>query len=200
MSNSFFIVGAGGHAKVVIEIIEEANGTVVGIADAKFEKTELLGYPVNIEPLAGSLVILAIGNNELRKKLSAEKHAEFGTAIHPRANISSRSRIGNGTVIMAGCTVNSGAEIGLHCIINTNASVDHDCVLGDFVHVSPNASLAGNVTVGEGTHVGIGSSIIQGITIGKWAVIGAGSVIIKDVPDHAVVVGVPGNIIKLNKE
>jgi acetyltransferase EpsM len=72
--------------------------------------------------------------------------------------------------------------------------------LADFVHISPGASLAGNVSVGEGTHIGIGSSIIQGVSIGKWVTIGAGTVIISDVPDHAVVVGVPGKIIKYNKD
>jgi acetyltransferase EpsM len=77
--------------------------------------------------------------------------------------------------------------------------VDHDCELGNFVHVSPNVALAGNVKVGEGTHLGIGSCVIQGIIIGKWATIGAGTVVITDVPDHAVIVGNPGRIIKYNK-
>jgi acetyltransferase EpsM len=69
----------------------------------------------------------------------------------------------------------------------------------DFAHISPGAHLAGNVTVQEGAHVGIGASIIQGITIGKWATIGAGTVIIQDVPDYAVVVGIPGKVIRYNQ-
>ncbi len=73
-----------------------------------------------------------------------------------------------------------------------------DCVIGDFAHIAPNVSIAGNVSIGEGSQIGIGASIVQGVTIGKWAVVGAGSVILDDVPDYAVVVGVPGKIIKYN--
>lgn len=88
------------------------------------------------------------------------------------------------------------AQIGRHYIINTGAVVEHDCKLADFIHVYPNASLAGNVSVGVGTHIGIGATVIQGIKIGQWATIGAGAVIIEDVPDFAVVVGVPGKTIR----
>lgn len=200
MDTEYIIYGASGHAKVIIEIIEVANGKIRGVVDSDPSIQQVLGYPVGTNHIPGIPVIIAIGNNTLRKKLSLEIKDGFGTAIHPRATLSPRCTILPGTVVMAGATINSDAKIGAHCIINTNASVDHDCVLGDFVHVSPNASLAGNVTVGEGTQIGIGSTVIQGVTIGKWAMIGAGSVIIKDVPDHAVVVGVPGSIIKYIKQ
>ncbi len=201
MKQQFGIIGAGGHAKVVIEIIEEMGGTIVSITDRDSTIHGLLGYMVTADPPpATSAVLIAVGNNRARKKLSADISKGFGTAIHPKANLSSRCSIGAGSVVMAGATINSGAVIGGHCIINTNASVDHDCVLADFVHVSPGASLAGNVKVGEGSHIGIGSSIIQGVCIGQWVTIGAGAVIIEDVPDFAVVVGVPGEIIKYNKE
>ena len=196
MNKDFNIVGAGGHAKVIIEIIEEMGGRIQNITDSNPKVIELLGYKVTEQCLYNAPVIVAIGDNKLRKKAVQAIQHEFGKAIHPKANISSRCKILEGTVIMAGSTINSNAFIGKHCIINTNASVDHDCKIGDFVHISPNASLGGNVTVGEGTQIGIGSSVIQGIQIGKWATVGAGSVIIKDVPDYAVVVGVPGNIIK----
>ena len=83
-------------------------------------------------------------------------------------------------------------------IINTSCSIDHDCTLEDYVHVSPNATLCGTILVGEGTHIGAGATIIPNISIGKWVTIGAGAVIIENVPDHAVVVGNPGRIIKYN--
>lgn len=201
MSTKYTVIGAGGHAKVIIEIIEEMGGTVQSVNDSDPEKKELLGYRVSTElPSDGSVIVIAIGNNRLRKKIAAGIQTGFGKAIHPKSNLSSRSLVGEGTVIMAGATINSEARIGKHCIINTNASVDHDCLLADFVHISPGASLAGGVTVGEGSHIGIGSNIIPGIKIGKWVTIGAGASIIEDVPDHAVVVGVPGKIIKYNKD
>ena len=84
--------------------------------------------------------------------------------------------------------------------MNTGASVDHECVLGDYVHIAPNATLCGQVKVGEGTMIGVGVSVVQCVTIGKWCKIGAGAVVLSDVPDGATVVGVPGRIIKYNKQ
>ena len=196
MNKKFIIIGASGHSKVVIEIIEEMGGIIAGVIDDNPLITDLLCYKVTNQHLYNAPVIVTIGNNRLRKRRVDKVQFEFGIAIHPKANISSRCSISDGSVIMAGVTINSSVIIGKHCIINTNASIDHDCQIADYVHISPNASIGGDVSIGEGTHIGIGSSIIQGIQIGKWATIGAGTVIIKDVPDFAVVVGVPGNIIK----
>jgi len=198
------LYGASGHAKVIIEILELLGLPVSSLVDANPNIKTLLGYTVytsfnNAAIDTNNQVIMAVGNNALRKKLAAEILQSFGTAIHPRAIISSRCEIGPGTVIAAGVVVSSGASIGSHVILNTNCVVDHECTVGNYVHISPNAALAGNVTVGEGTHIGIGACVIQGIKIGNWATIGAGTVIIKDVPDYAVVVGNPGRIIKYNK-
>jgi sugar O-acyltransferase (sialic acid O-acetyltransferase NeuD family) len=198
MSKNFTIVGAGGHAKVIIEIIEESGYVVNAVVDDNPKIKTLVGYQVTDQKVFNSPVIVAIGDNKVRKKFVQTINYEFGKAIHPRANISARCKIAEGTVVMAGTTINSEAVIGKHCIINTNASVDHDCKIGDFVHISPKVTLAGNVTVDEGSHIGIGSTVIQGTHIGKWVTIGAGAVIIEDVPDYAVVVGVPGNIIRYN--
>jgi sugar O-acyltransferase (sialic acid O-acetyltransferase NeuD family) len=198
MKKEFVLIGAGGHAKVIIEIIEESGGHIDHIIDDNPKTAILSGYRVTNERSFTSPVIVAIGDNKIRKKFVQLVNSEFGKAVHPRANISSRCKIAEGTVVMAGATINSDVMIGKHCIINTNASVDHDCKIGDFVHISPKVTLAGNVTVDEGSHIGIGSTVIQGRHIGKWVTIGAGAVIIEDVPDYAVVVGVPGNIIRYN--
>jgi sugar O-acyltransferase (sialic acid O-acetyltransferase NeuD family) len=199
MKKEFVLIGAGGHAKVIIEIIEQMDGTISFINDPASSVHELHGYPVTTElPGADAGVVIAVGNNYTRRNIASGMKNTFATAIHPKANLSSRCTVGKGTVVMAGATINSDTQIGEHCIINTNASIDHDCRIGNFVHISPGASLAGNVTVEEGTHVGIGASVIPGIHIGKWTTIGAGAAIVNDVPDHAVVVGVPGKIIKYN--
>jgi sugar O-acyltransferase (sialic acid O-acetyltransferase NeuD family) len=201
-----YLIGAGGHAKVVIELLEDSGSEIGGLIDNGSNRTVLLNYPIiNSFPkhLDRSLVsiIIAVGNNAIRRTISSE-YSDFrcATALHSRCNISPRAVIGNGSVLMAGVSINCDVMIGRHCIINTNSSIDHDCLLSDFVHVSPNCALAGNVTVGEGSHVGIGASVIQGVNIGKWATIGAGAVITQDVPDYAVIVGVPGRIIKYNKQ
>lgn len=197
------LYGASGHAKVIIEILEKQGIPVSFLVDTNPEIKEVIGYKVfTSQKEAGTApddeIIIAIGNNAVRKKLAGNIMQNFGRGIHPSAIISARSSIGAGTVVMAGAIVNSAASVGEHVILNTGCVVDHDCILGDFVHISPNAALAGDVAVGEGTHVGIGASVIQGCKIGKWCTIGAGAVVIRDVPDYAVVVGNPGRVIKYN--
>lgn len=193
-----YLYGASGHGKVVAEIAESNNLNIEGFLDADLKKSTLLGYPVfHKTPIEKAEVIIAIGSNEVRRRIVSEMTSfSYVKLIHPNANISSRSSLGNGTVVMAGVTINVDVKVGQHCIVNTNASIDHDCIIEDFVHLSPNISLAGNVKVGEGTHIGIGACVIQGITIGKWVKIGAGAVIIGDIPDGCTVVGNPGRIIK----
>lgn len=198
------IIGAGGHAKVVLDILLESKQHITGIWDENSELLSLLGYPINgnfreFKQLLSDQTIIAIGNNLVRKQLATQLQHNTAKAIHPKSVVSNFAKIGIGTMIMANVTVNAGTSIGEYVILNTNASIDHDCMIENFVHVSPQVGLGGNVKVGEGSHIGIGASIIQGIKIGRWAVIGAGAVIIRDVPDYAVVVGNPGRIIKYNK-
>lgn len=197
------LYGASGHAKVIIDILQKNNIKVSKIIDDEPKNEDIFNIPVEKGTLTenneNNKVIISIGNNEIRKKISEKYQFDYQTIIHPSAIISKFSRIGNGTVVMANAVVNSDSEIGKHCIINTSAIVEHDCKISDFVHISPNASLAGNVEVGEGAHIGIGSCVIQGVKIGKWATIGAGAVIIRDVPDFATVVGNPGRIIKIKE-
>jgi len=195
------LYGASGHAKVIIEILEQQCIPITNLIDANTNIKTLLGYPVlnKISPDCNDEFIISIGNNAVRKKLATEISQTFGRAIHPSAVISPRCEIGVGTAVMASVAINSGTCVGNHVILNTNCVVDHDCKIDDFVHISPNAALAGNVTVGQGTHIGMGSCIIQGRKIGKWCVIGAGAVIIRDMPDFAVAVGNPGKIIKYNQ-
>jgi len=203
MNKSYYIYGASGHSKVIIEIIEKAGGSIEGLYDDDPKKKLLFNYKVTNEKsilgLANANWIIGIGNNTIRKKIADNNLLNYSIAVDISANISRRIKIGNGTVIMAGVSINSSSIIGNHAIINTSASVDHDCVIANFVHISPNATLCGGVTLGEGTHIGAGAVIIPGITIGKWVKVGAGAVIIKDVPDFATVVGNPGKVIKVGK-
>lgn len=204
METKVILYGASGHAKVVFEIAQALKLNIAGIVDDKpvafssFFKQEIF-LPSHFD-LADGQLLLSIGNNKVRKKLSLKHTLQYITLIHPYAFISPSSKIGKGTVIMAGVIINAESSIGSHCIINTGAIIEHDCIIEDFSHVCPNASLAGNVTVGEGTQIGIGAKVIQGVKIGKWAIIGAGAVVINDVPDYATVVGNPGKIIKTNFE
>lgn len=195
------LIGASGHAKVIIDILEKNDETVDFLLDANPDIKELAGYNVvtdrNHVDSVEEEYIISIGSNAIRKKIAEQRKLTYGWAIHPSAVLADDVSIGQGTVIMAGAIVNSSTDIGNHAIINTSASVDHDCKIGDYVHISPNATLCGTIEVGEGTHIGAGATIIPNIKIGKWVTIGAGAVIIKDVPDFAVVVGNPARVIRI---
>ena len=202
MDNSFFILGVGGHSRVVIDIAQNLGLDISGLYDdnpntygKEYNGIKVLG-PINA--IVSGTAVIAIGNNQIRKNIVDQSSPiNWKTLIHPFSYISSNVEIGDGTVIMAGAIVQPGAKIGRHCIINTGACVDHDCIIEDFVHIGPNSALAGGVTVGEGTFVGIGSSLVPYVTIGKWSTIGAGSAVITDIPDNCMAAGVPALIKKI---
>lgn len=204
MENKLYLFGASGHCKVIVDVLQSKNEIVTAIFDDSPKSGSLFDIPVlnakNCADVSDSKMIVSVGDNATRKKIVERFNANFHVAVHEKAIISRRTKIGEGSVIMAGVIINADSRIGKHCILNTGAIIEHDCDIADFVHISPNASIAGNVTVGEGTHIGIGAVVIQRVTIGSWATIGAGAVIIDDVPDYAVVVGVPGKIIKFNSK
>jgi acetyltransferase EpsM len=199
-----FIFGAGGHGKVIAELIQGNNFKVEAYID-DCPKSKLLNsipvYSSNfLETNDVTLsVIIAVGDNLTRKDISKRlRNNIFFSCYHKNALLSPSITVGEGTVVMPNSVINSNATIGNHVIINTASIVEHDCNIENFVHVSPKATLLGAVTVGEGTHIGSGVIVLPGITIGKWCVIGAGSVILNDIPDGSIVVGNPGKIIKEN--
>ncbi len=195
--SKIFVIGASGHAKVIIDIIEEIGHSIGGVFDQDINKKRLCGIDVkhDFSDLPKHSVI-AIGNNYIRKKIAKDNLFELRSLVHPKSAISKFAEIGDGTVVMAGVSVNADARVGDYCILNTNCSVDHDCKIGDFVHISPNVALAGNVEIGECTHIGIGACVKQGVIIGRDCVVGAGAVVIKDIPDGMTIEGNPGKELK----
>ncbi len=200
-----YLYGAGGHSKVITDILNSLGIEVIGMFDdnppaARFKELEVRngirllgeGFPELDAPL-----IISVGNNSRRAELAELIDATYGTAIHGSAIISNKATIGAGTVILHGAIVQAGAAIGKHVLINTAASIDHDNIIGDYTHISPHATLCGHVSVGEGTHIGAGATVIPSIQIGKWCTVGAGAVVIRDIPDYATVVGNPARIIKV---
>lgn len=197
------LYGAGGHANVVISCLEENNIKIYGIFDDNPNLTDFGGinvfgeYEKNIMP--DEKIIISIGDNVTRRKISKKIIHKYDSVIHPSAVVDRLINIGEGSVIFHNSVIQRHVFIGKHVIINTASSVDHDCKIGDFVHIAPNSTLCGEITVGIGTLIGAGSVIKPGIRIGDWCTIGVGAVVLRDIPDYSVFIGNPGRIIKKNK-
>lgn len=194
------LFGASGHAKVIMDIIEESGNSIGCLYDDNPRVSTIHTKKVYCSSdtnVCGPLII-SIGANKVRKSISQRFDCAYSKAIHPSATISNSAIIGEGSVVMHNTIVQADTTIGKHCIINSGASIDHECRISDFCHISPHATICGNVQIGEGTWIGAGSTIIQGIKIGKWCVIGAGSVVIQDIPDGTTVYGNPAKT-KINQ-
>jgi len=203
------VVGAGGHAKVILDILL-CQGTydIIGLTDPGYKPgNTVLGFPVlgdddvlpalRREGVTGAFI--AIGDNRLRSRLFdrvTEDGFELINAIHPRAIIAETVRIGRGVAVMAGGIINADASIGDNVIVNTGATVDHDCVIERDVHIAPGVHLGGNVHVKRRAFLGIGTAVIPEITIGEGAIIGAGSVVVDAISDYTLALGVPARPIR----
>ncbi len=206
-----FIIGAGGHGRVVLDILRAGRAyRPVAFLDANVTLSgcEIAGVPVlgSVNQLAKLAqqhkvrhAIVAIGDNRVRRgyaTLARDAGLELINAIHPSATVAPTASIGRNVVIAAGACVCTDASIGDCAIVNTHAVIDHECEIGEGVHVCPGAILAGRVRVGDGAFVGMGAKVIQCRTIGEDATVGAGAVVLNDVPPCATVVGVPARVIK----
>jgi UDP-perosamine 4-acetyltransferase len=202
------VLGAGGHAKVVLDILSEtADWDVLGCLSPPGHAGAILGYPVlGGDDLLAELhqagvrhAFVAVGDNRLRRDLCRrvqELGFELINAISARASLSRWAELGKGVAIMAGAAVNAQAILGDGVIVNTGATVDHDVFVGPYAHIGPGSHLAGSVHVEEGAFLGIGSSVIPGVRIGAWSLVGAGAAVIEDIPPFATAVGVPARVIK----
>lgn len=203
---NIYIIGAGGHAKVIADIIlkrkELLNEKIelMGFFDDKEDKSELIfgkfiiGNIDDAEKLSQNkenCFIIGIGNNKIRKLISEKYKLNYYTAIHPNSIISNEVKLGIGTVVMAGAIINPYIFIGEHTIINTGAIIDHECNIASYSHICPRVAIAGNVKVGQETWVGIGSTVKQGVKIGSQVMIGAGSLVLKNIEDKKLAYGHP---------
>jgi sugar O-acyltransferase (sialic acid O-acetyltransferase NeuD family) len=214
--DNIVIIGSSGHAKVIIDIVQqEGKVNVVGLLD-RFRPIgeKALGYPIlgkeedlpelmNRHVLNGAIV--AIGDNFLRSKVAARikeicPDLPFVCAVHPKASIAREVSIGEGTVVMAGVSINPCSSVGRFCILNTNSSLDHDSILEDFSSLAPGATTGGNCRIGQYSTVGIGAVLIHGIDIGENTVIGAGSLVMKSIGSFVVAYGSPARVIRNRKQ
>lgn len=206
------IVGSAGHAKVVIDIVQQqARYAVAGLLDRFRAVGEMTaGIPVvggeeDLPALVESLgirgLIVAIGDNHVRATVAARVSElcpalPFVSAIHPRASVAPSALLGAGTVVAAGATINPDARVGAHCIVNTQASLDHDCSMGEGASLAPGVLVGGGCQIGRQSAIGIGAVLKHGVTIGEYAVVGAGSLVLHSLQSQVVAYGSPARVVR----
>lgn len=205
------IIGCGGHGRVVLDVLRQAQSCeVVGFVDSnreclgrRVDGLQVLGHPDDLPELKIRLNlhggIVAVGDNGVRREF-AQRLTELGyaliSAIHPSANIAANASLGRNVVVAAGALVCAHCQIGDSVILNTGCIVDHESLIGTATHICPGARIAGRVVVEAGAFVGIGATVIQSLRVGYEAIVGAGAVVIEDVAPMSTVVGVPAREIK----
>ncbi|WP_018923064.1 acetyltransferase [Salsuginibacillus kocurii] len=204
MKKKVILIGNGGHAKVVKEIIDlHPDWRLEGVLDDNASSNEVLGEislaPELAERDQSLYFHLAVGDNIVRNEIFEEigiSHERYATLVHPTAVLSPSASIGYGAVLIANTVVNTDTVINNHVIVNTSSSVGHDCKIGNFVHISPQSGVTGGSVIEEGAQLGAGSIMVPNTTIGKFTTVGAGSVVTRDLPANCTAVGSPAKPIK----
>lgn len=199
-----YIVGAGGLASVMVATIEACGHQVGGILDDNRDQhgklimgTEIIGGLDLLKNGLDGQVIMAIGSNQTRKKIT-ETYAstDWAIVVHPAAYIFPKTTIGSGTFVSAGAVISAEVSIGRHSIVNMTSVVGHHSNIGEFVHIGPGVQLTGNTQIGEGVFLGTSSSVLPGVSVGAWTTVGAGALVARDLPAGITAVGMPAKPIK----
>jgi UDP-perosamine 4-acetyltransferase len=203
------IAGAGGHAKVVIELVRAACPAleIVGMVDAERAPRSMLGVPViggdnrlaDLRAGGVAFAFPAVGDNALRERLGERLRKlgfELPALVSPKAAVSPTARLGAGVAVMAGAAINAEAAIADFAVVNTGAVVDHDARLGLAAHAAPGSVLAGGSCAGARALIGAGAVLIPGVSVGDDAVIGAGAAVVADIPAASLAVGVPARVVR----
>lgn len=200
------LLGAGGHARVLLDVLRFHGATVAGAYDA--DASLHGGTLLTVSVVAGDEAALAldpsrvwavnalasIGPVVARRTLYERFVAagfQFPPLVHPSASVSAFAELAPGAQVLAGAVVGPAAAVGENAIVNTRAIVEHDCRIAAHVHVASGATLCGGVSVGPAAHIGAGAIVVQGVSVGAACLVAAGAVVVRDVPDGRRVAGVP---------
>ncbi len=202
-----YIFGAGGHGRELAWLTSQIWGSKVAlcfVVDDAFvgnrKVDDISVRPLSsAEPSTDSRFIVALGQGAARRRAAAKCDALglLPTAlIHPRVEMSARTRVAGGAVICAGSILTTNVSIGEHVHVNIGCTISHDVAIGDFSTLSPGVHISGHVHVGRDVFIGTGASIINGsaaepLVIGDGAVIAAGACVTRSVDPGALMAGVP---------
>ncbi|MCC6287109.1 MAG: acetyltransferase [Chitinophagaceae bacterium] len=203
--NKIVLVGAGGHCKSSIEIIESLGSyEIEGIIDKISSDKKILSYPVlgDDSSIPGLIkqschFLITVGqikSSFVRKTLFEDIKRNNGilaTIKSPSAIISKRCVFGEGSIVFNLAIINCDVSIGKNIIINNKALIEHDSIIGDHSHISTGAIINGNCTIGNEVFIGSNSVVAQGINIVSNTIVGAGSVVIKNINEPGVYAGNP---------
>jgi sugar O-acyltransferase (sialic acid O-acetyltransferase NeuD family) len=209
------LIGARGHARVLIHILQEAGTPPVAVTDIddRLHGTDVYDVPVIggdeaifAQMPSDIILVNAVGNApgsgqsglKLRRALFESfkgKGFEFASVFSNDAVVSGKTTLGEGVQAITRAVIHPGVNIGDNTILNTGASLDHDCWVGAHSHIAPWAVLCGGVTVGDECHIGARAVLVPGVKVGDGAVVGAGAVVIGDVAAGTTVVGNPARVI-----
>ena len=195
VKEKIFIIGSGGHSRVVIDSFRKSGRQIDGMVDPAYQKDELVaGIPVIggdqvLDNFSIDSIQLINGVGVLPGHLGRWRIADnmrtrgfkFVTVVDPGAVISSRVSVSEGAQVMAGCILQDGVNIGSDSVVNTGAVLDHDCNIGEKCWISPGVTICGGSTIGSNAYIGAGATLIQNVNIGVGALIGAGTTVIRDV-------------------
>jgi sugar O-acyltransferase (sialic acid O-acetyltransferase NeuD family) len=210
-SRPVIILGAGGHASVLIDALQQSNREIMGITDPdktrwgqEFMGADILGDDDSIFNIHPERVELVNGLGSVKSTSARQKLFEtwrnngysFASVIHPKAILAPSVTMVEGVQVLAGAIINPSVLIGANTIVNTGAILEHDCIIGNHVHIAPGVRMAGGVRVGDGAHIGIGCTILQNIQLGDGCVVGAGAVVLHSITTGETVVGVPAKPLK----
>lgn len=209
------VIGSGGHAKVIIDIIQSMNKyKIIGITSQSFIKGEMfIGHEVigDIDVLREynpMECLIAMGIGGFRDNLTREKNFiaiknmgfSFLNVIHPSAIISKTCLFGEGIVIFPGVILNTDVSVGDNTIIATGSTIDHETVIGKHTLVSAGVTIGAYTKINDHALIALGAKVVSGINIGKNSLVAAGAVVIKDVQDKEIVYGIPAKPIKVHND
>ncbi|MCW6037895.1 acetyltransferase [Spirulina subsalsa FACHB-351] len=213
MSESIYVLGAGGHGRVVLDALLANRIQVTGILDANAQSfTQVLRVPIlggdeylDCVTIAEAFLVNGLGANPKtfhRRNIFTVMKTRgftFKSFKHPSAILSSAISRGEGCQVMAGVVIQAGVTLEDNVVINTRASIDHDCMISSHSFIAPGVTLCGNVTIASSAFIGAGAVVIPNIHIGENAIVGAGAVVTKPVPDGWIVAGNPAVKIGVNQ-